>query len=65
MQERVDRVYKLPKIVKVADEVVDTLRHMGIIFVESVTQLSKTTTIIYNSQTREIKAHIETPQGSS
>jgi hypothetical protein len=65
MQERADRVYKLPKIVKVADEVVDTLRHMGTIFVESVTQLSETTTIIYNSRTREIKAHTETPKKKS
>lgn len=61
MQERADGVEQ-SKIKKGLNSVVDTLRIMGTIVVESFAHPSRTTTIIYNSQTREINATTEPPK---
>jgi len=61
MQERVDGA-EHSKLTKGLNTVVDTFRLMGTIAKESFLHPRRTTTIVYNSQTREIKATTEPPK---
>lgn len=61
MQERADGAEQ-SKIKKGLNTAVDALRIMGTIVKESFTHPRRTTTIIHNSQTREIKATTEPPK---
>lgn len=64
MQERVERTDMRSKIQKGVDSVVDTLLIMGTVTVESFAHPRGTSTIIYNSRTREIEARREPPKKS-